>query len=183
MSAAGPPSAESGFVVCVPEAEDVVRALRQRYHAVALLGVPAHITVLYPFMPPQHITHEVLARAAAAVASVPAFAFAMGKVGRFPATAYLAPDPAEPFVALTEALARAFPAYPPFRGEHATIVPHLTVAHGSADDAQHAAVELEAAMRLHGPVRAWCSQVSLLGSAAGRWREMHRLPLSSHPGA
>ena len=59
-------------------------------------GVPAHITVLYPFMPPQQITHEVLARAAAAVASVPAFAFAMGQVGRFPATAYLAPTRPSP---------------------------------------------------------------------------------------
>jgi hypothetical protein len=43
--------AESAFIVCVPEAEPHVAVLRERFDASARLGLPAHITMLYPFMP------------------------------------------------------------------------------------------------------------------------------------
>jgi hypothetical protein len=162
---AGATVAATAFVVIVPEAQPRVDGLR------------------HPFMLPQHITREVLARAEAALGGTPAFGFSLCKVARFPATAYLAPEPAEAFVALTEALVRAFPGFPPYGGEHATIVPHLTVAHGAADAAQHAAAELQRDMRRLGPIQARCRQLSLLENANGRWREMHRLPLPATPGA
>jgi 2'-5' RNA ligase len=180
---AGATVAATAFVVIVPEAQPRVDGLRQRFDPLVRLGVPAHVTVLHPFMLPQHITREVLARAEAALGGTPAFGFSLCKVARFPATAYLAPEPAEAFVALTEALVRAFPGFPPYGGEHATIVPHLTVAHGAADAAQRAAAELQRDMRRLGPIQARCRQLSLLENANGRWREMHRLPLPATPGA
>jgi 2'-5' RNA ligase len=179
--AASAGAAASAFVVRVPEAEAVVAELRRRYDASARLGMPAHITVLYPFMPARRITAEVLAVAAQAIAGVAAFRFALTHVGRFPATAYLAPEPAAPFVALTEALLRAFPAYPPFGGEHASIVPHLSAAHGEAALAQTAAAELAQRLQRHGPIQARCQRLSLLENSAGRWRLMCRLPLVQAP--
>jgi hypothetical protein len=41
---------------------------------------------------------------------------------------YLAPEPAQPFVDLIQALVTAFPNHPPYDGAHETIVPHATVA-------------------------------------------------------
>jgi 2'-5' RNA ligase len=148
--------AESAFIVEVPQAEFCVGALRERYDASAKLGVPAHITVLVPFMAPERVSDTVLARAQQALGAVPAFSFSLSKWGRFPQTAYLAPEPAQPFVELTQNLMRCFPEYPPFRGEHDSIVPHLTVAHGSAPDAEVAAAELVAALQAHGPIHAMC---------------------------
>jgi hypothetical protein len=39
----------------VPEAEPAVRHHREHLDANAPLGIPAHITVLFPFMPPETI--------------------------------------------------------------------------------------------------------------------------------
>ena len=168
---------ETAFIVRVPEAEDCVRALRERFDASVRLGVPAHITVLVPFMSPDLVTDTVLQDAQAALSHVSSFAFSLERVARFPATAFLAPEPAEPFIELTRALVRRFPEFPPFRGEHDSIVPHLTVANGNAAEAERAAVELEGLLRLHGRIRSVCTSVALLENSSGRWKEMHAFAL------
>ena len=48
-------SIESGLVVLVPQAEALVKPFRDRYDPSAATGVPAHITLLYPFKPPDEI--------------------------------------------------------------------------------------------------------------------------------
>jgi len=171
----------TAFVVVVPEAEPRVAALRSRFDPSAALGVPAHITVLHPFMPPARVTSEVLARAAAALRGLGAFDFVLARVARFPGVLYLAPEPAAPFVALTEALVHAFPDCPPFGGAHDRIVPHLTVGQGSDEDMDLLGNEMHSALQRHGPVEACCRQVTLLQNAGGQqWREMHCLPLPAH---
>ena len=174
---AAPRQAESAFIVRVPEAEARIGELRRRFDASARLGVPEHITLLFPFMAPQQITGAVLRQAEAALAEVPAFSFRLHKVARFPPAAYLAPEPAEPFIALTAALVHAFPAYPAFRGEHAGVVPHLTVAIGNAEEAGTAAAELARLMRVHGPIAGHCSRVALMENASGMWRDLHAFAL------
>jgi hypothetical protein len=51
---------QSVLLVEVPEAEPAVARHRERLDANALLGIPAHVTVLFPFMPPQMIGPPVL---------------------------------------------------------------------------------------------------------------------------
>lgn len=169
--------AESAFVVYVPEAESCVGPLRERFDASARLGVPAHVTVLVPFMSPERITDAVTSEVRRALSAVRSFSFALSEVRRFPATAYLAPEPAEPFIALTESLVRSFPEYPPFRGEFETIVPHLTVANGNAAQAAVAAAELAVAMQARGHIASVCTGVALLENSTGMWRELRSFPL------
>jgi len=168
----------SGLIVRVPPAQALVDDLRLRYDEAARLGVPAHITVLFPFVPPERVDAAVLARVRQALAAIRAFDFTLTSVRRFPATAYLAPDPPAPFVALTEALVREFPEHPPFGGEFDSVIPHLTVAHGDADGATAVERELAARLAAHGPVRARCVAVDLYENATGRWRPMHRFELT-----
>jgi hypothetical protein len=42
-------SDESALVVLVPEAEAATKPFRDQYDPAAAAGVPAHITLLYPF--------------------------------------------------------------------------------------------------------------------------------------
>lgn len=143
------------------------------------LGVPPHITILVPFMDPAHITPTVLVKAQAALMDIPSFEFTLRRVGRFPTTAYLAPEPSEPFVTMTAALFRAFPEFPPYGGEHADVIPHLTVAHGDAERATAAAMELEDRLRQTGQVTATCACVVLLENSTGRWEKLHVFELQT----
>lgn len=163
----------SAFIVPVPQAEPLVGDLRRRFDATAALGVPAHITVLVPFMDPRQITPEVLEQAQRALDRVAAFSFSLGAAARFPATAYVAPEPPGPFVRMNEALVEAFPDFQPYGGEHQEIVPHLTVADGNASEATEATAELQARLDASGAVRADCTSVVLIENSTGRWEELH----------
>ena len=172
---------QSAFIVRVPEAEPWIGALRERFDPSAAQGVPAHITVLYPFMPPGLVTEQVLSEIRQALHQAKPFDFQLSQVGRFPVTTYLAPDPAAPFVSLTRRLVRRFPAYPPYGGEHQGVVPHLTVAHGSVEEASLAEAELRAALAERGAVSSTCTEVVLLENSSGAWKEMQAFRLSSGP--
>ncbi|MGJ7500589.1 2'-5' RNA ligase family protein [Variovorax sp. ZT5P49] len=163
----------SAFAVKVPAAEALVGDLRCRYDATVALGVPAHITVLVPFMDPASITPEVLERVRQALHQTPSFAFSLAKVGRFPETAYLVPEPAAPFIEMTLALVGAFPDFPPYGGEHQGVIPHLTVAHGNSLDADAAAAELRIRLLASGALQATCTEVTLIENSSGLWQDMH----------
>jgi len=125
MAGQGP---ESALIVEVPAAEPAVARFRERLDSSAPLGVPAHITVLYPFLPPAEIGPPVLAELERLFAAVSSFRFRLGRTAWFgQEVLWLAPGDPGPFSALTERVFRAFPAFPPYGGQFEVVVPHLTV--------------------------------------------------------
>ncbi len=181
-------AAESALIVHVAAAEPWVGELRALHDPAARQGVPAHITLLYPFMDPARIDASVRMRIDGVARATPAFAFRLARTGRFPGTLYLAPEPAAPFVALTRALAAAFPEHPPYGGRHPDVIPHLTVAmtegSGTAEDDppwQAAEVRLRAALPQPAGIAASCGELLLIGNATGRWRPLQTFTLG--PGA
>ena len=169
---------ESALIIAVPEAEPLVKPFRDRRDPSAAVGVPAHITILYPFMLPHEITADVLARLHDLFAQFAAFEFALLECRRFPKVLYLAPSPAEPFKALTYAVVERYPKYPPFGGAFAEVIPHLTIA--DVDEAaQLDDIEREF-MHQHGaqlPVKARANEVWLIDNTAGRWEAKQAFPL------
>jgi 2'-5' RNA ligase superfamily len=87
---------ESALLVTVPAAEPTVARHRSRLDTSAAVGVPAHITVLYPFLPPDLIDADTHATLARLFASVPGFRFTLDRTRWFPGPVlWLAPsDPA-----------------------------------------------------------------------------------------
>jgi hypothetical protein len=167
---------ETALVVLVPEAEALVAAHRLRYDPAAAAGVPAHVTVLYPF---RSVLDEGDAAAVGELAAaVPAFDVTFATLARFPGdVVYLAPDPAEPFRLLTAAAIASFPDCPPYGGTISDPVPHLTVADG-VDDAT--ADALDAEVRLGLPITCRVEQLTLMaGNANGRWDVVRHWPLGS----
>lgn len=175
----GAQEATSALIVAVPEAEPHVADLRQRYDPSAPLGAPAHVTVLYPFLPPHRITTSVLDGVRSAISTIAPFRFRLARVGRFPETVYLAPEPPDPFAELTTSVHRQFPDYPPYGGQFDSIIPHLTVAH--AEEAVLATVErqLLGAITAAGGLAAACNELSLIENSSGAWRPMASIPLGS----
>jgi 2'-5' RNA ligase len=152
-----------------------VNRLRERMDPSAADGVPAHVTLIYPFMPPSELGDDVRARLETIVAAEPAFPLLLASVRRWPDVVYLAPEPAEPFRRLTYALADAFPDYPPYGGRHDDVVPHMTVAHGVTEDYFAAA---EHALPAFLPVRDVAREAWLIGHSPEQpWHTLWRLPL------
>jgi 2'-5' RNA ligase len=120
---------ETGLVVAVPEAVDRVAPVRDAFDPYARIGVPPHVTVLYPFVPPDRLSDAVIADVADVASTIPRFDFELVRVESFDdSTVYLAPAPVEPFVSMTRAFWERFPEHPPYGGGSDVIVPHLTVA-------------------------------------------------------
>ncbi len=113
----------------VSGAEPVVSKHRQHMDSSASWGVPAHVTVLSPFLPPEAVNDEALDLLSRTVASVDAFDCTFATTGWFGTDVlWLAPQSEEPLRRLTAAVWAAFPAYPPYGGAFSDVVPHLTVA-------------------------------------------------------
>lgn len=152
---------------------------RAQLDRAAAWGIPAHVTVVYPFVPPDMITGTVIEIARAAVAQVPAFDCEFRRSDWFGEDVlWLAPEPAGPFRALTSVVHAAFPLYPPFGGVHADVVPHLTIGDRPAGGpGALRAAEAEVLAEL--PVRAHVSCAWLMtGShAPGSWQPIAELPL------
>jgi hypothetical protein len=111
----------SGLIVTVPQAEPAVSAWRSQLDPMAALGVPAHLTVLFPFVPPAGIDEATRTTLRELLSSVTTFDFSLVATRWFADTVlWLAPDPDAPFRVLTQAVADAFPAYPPYGGQFPT---------------------------------------------------------------
>jgi 2'-5' RNA ligase superfamily len=74
---------ESALLLPVPAAEAAAREHRARLDASARDGVPAHVTVLSPFLPPGEIGPKVLAELSRIFARVPRFPVTLGEVRWF----------------------------------------------------------------------------------------------------
>ena len=168
---------ESAVLVVVAAAEPVVGEFRAAYDRSTAWGVPPHVTVLYPFVPPERLDDGVLERLAAAAGTVPSFDLTFARTDWFgEEVLWLAPEPAGPLKALTAAVCAAFPDFPPYGGAHDEVIPHLTIAHGAPLAVLHAVAEsVEAQL----PIRLGVSEAVLyVGSAApGSWRPLVALPL------
>ena len=168
---------ESAVIVPVPEAEPVVGEFRAALDRTTAWGVPAHVTVIYPFLPPERLDHREMERLRAAVRSVPHFEVSFSDVRWFDDTAvWLAPHPADGFRALIDTVWAAFPECPPYRGVFGASVPHLTV--GADDDlgAMSAAGRAVAA-RLPITASVGAAHVFQGSDAPGAWRSVAELPL------
>jgi 2'-5' RNA ligase len=162
--------AQSLLDIHVPEAEALVGPFRQRYDSSAAAGMPAHVTLLYPFLAPAAITSEVLDALRVLIAGHATFEFGLSRFGQFPGFLYLEPSPADPFRRLTEAIWARFPETPPYGGAFAEITPHLTIGHG-ADDAAVGVLAREVARAGEAvlPIRCRATEVNLVDNVSGRW--------------
>jgi 2'-5' RNA ligase len=164
----------SALIVAVPEAEPLVHEWRLRYDN-ARLGIPAHITLLFPFVPAEQLDEKLFSELGGLFAAQRAISFSLTRLVEFPdQTLWLAPEPAEPFRRLTELIFARYPDYPPYEGIHDEVIPHLTVTTGDASLRD----ELDAALTPNLPVEAAAREIVLLEEQPDEhWRTRERFPL------
>lgn len=156
---------QTALIVPVPEAEAQVGELRLAHDWSAARGVPAHVTILFPFLDADAVEEAAIADL---ISGFPAFDFELDRMERFEnGTTWLRPAPAAPFLDLTAAVWQRWPDHPPYEGAHDEVIPHLTVSD----------THLEASFDL--PIAARAREVTLIEEAEpdGAWRTRLHLPL------
>jgi hypothetical protein len=83
---------ETGLVLLVPEADSAVSLWRSAHDPSAAEGMPAHITILYPFISAATLNDQVLVVIAAICREVPPAEFTFPEFGNFPGVLWLRPD-------------------------------------------------------------------------------------------
>ena len=174
--AATPLPDTSALYVEVPAAEPVVADHRMTYDPAAAAGIPAHVTVLYPFLGPDEIDAEVDHRLRAICGGIAPIAVRFERVGRFPDVAWLAPEPVAPFRALTDAVAEAWPDHPPYGGAFEEVVHHLTIADGAPEEVLES-IARDVAPSL--PLVQRIDSVTLAMRRSGTWSVFERYPLGT----
>ncbi len=151
---------QSGLLIEVEPAESIVSLWRLKYAEQAEHGIPAHVTVLFPFIPPALIDEASMATVRKIVSNFPAFDFELTTIEQFPGVVWLRPEPDDRFRALTRELWDAFPQCPPYENRYPDPQPHLTI--GQLEDPveqaiMHTAIESE----LEGQLPIGCRATSL----------------------
>ncbi|MFF8531926.1 2'-5' RNA ligase family protein [Streptomyces sp. NPDC015532] len=162
------PAGQTGLIVKIPEAESAVRAWRERLDPSARAGVPAHVTVLFPFLEESRIDTAVRSAIGEVLEGHRAFDVRFESCGRFPEVLYLVPAPDRQFRHLTQAIADRWPETPPFGGQFTDVIPHLTIAQNQ-EDAVLKKVEADLLGCL--PIIAHVSSVELMVHDGTRWHE------------
>ena len=167
----------SAVVARVPVPPALER-LRRRWDWAARVGVPAHVTILFPFVPADGLDPEVRRTLASIAARHDPFVVRFARVGRFPSVVYLRPEPVAAFTRRTEAVAECFPAYPPYGGAFDEVIPHLTIT--ESGDAPFEEISRQAERPLPFEHRITALEV-LIEGADGRWGRRWRIPLDFRP--
>jgi len=171
----------SALIVTVTRAAPVVEGWLEKTAGMKpSQGVPAHITVLFPFVPAERVDDELLAELGELFRRFEPFGFTLPRLARFPTTLYLDPEPAGPFRELTRAVSERWPEHQPYEGAFEEVVPHLTAAQGEAELLDAAAAEIAPKL----PIVARASEVTLLVEVerfGELWERKRRSPFGSAP--
>lgn len=166
----------SALYVPVPEAEAAIGHLRRRHDPTAQAGIPAHISVVVPFLEPRRLVREVYEALESIARSVASFRFDLSAIGTWPQVLWLAPQPNGPFKELIGKVVEQWPDTEPYGGRHSEVVPHLTVGNElDPDTLARLAVLAEDCL----PIPAVARAVHLKLLTEGRWRAAARFPLAT----
>jgi len=164
---------ESAVVVATVLPPALERIRRHNTYAAAH-GIPAHVTVLYPFLPADLLKPAIRDALARIAAAEHRFAVRFARVERWPEVVWLAPEPPAPFARLIEATCAAFPDYPPYGGTVPEPIAHLSIAEGASFDAN----AVSAAANPYLPFERAISALTVITEQPdGMWRVRWRLPL------
>ena len=171
---------QSGLVILVPESEPLVSEFRSKYDSSAKDGMPAHITINFPFLPIEQDLSVFFDQLVALFSQFRRFEYSLVAARRWPGVLYLEPSPAQPFVDLINGVVKQFPDSPPYGGEYGDVVPHLTVATAD-DDAKIEIISQQFATASAGrlPITALASEIWLVDNREGSWVQRRSFPLGN----
>jgi 2'-5' RNA ligase len=163
-------TADSGLVVPLPDVEPAVAAYRLTHDPRAAIGVAAHVTVHFPWIPADTVDVDALAKVRELAETTPPFTVTFAELRWFgERVLWLAPTPDAPLRELSARSAALWPHAPLYGGEFDDVVPHLTI--GEARDRTQAAALRRVAAELAPvlPLRAEVSELWWYALESSGW--------------
>ncbi len=175
----------SGVILAVPEAEALIGDLRRRYTPGGARGVPAHVTLLFPFVDADRIDDDCIATLRGALEGAEPFEYSLTGTARFDdGVAYLAVSPVEPFRDLIARICAAFGGRQPYgRFTPDEVIPHVTVVTGDGYPDGPTAADLEVFERVEQqlapslPMTCRASRVTVIADSPDGWTTAYELSL------
>jgi 2'-5' RNA ligase len=163
------------LIIPMLAAEGVVGGWRQSLDPSAAAGVPAHITIHFPWVPADQVDHPVLRDLEEMVTAIPPFEVVFDRIGWFDRDVlWLDPDPKEPFIAMAAQSAARWPDQPQYGGQFESVIPHLTIGIGNRDELHRAQARLAQVLPIHDVVtQVWW----ITRTGAERWVVRHSVDL------
>ncbi|KAA2255220.1 2'-5' RNA ligase family protein [Solihabitans fulvus] len=166
-----PRQGQSGVVIPVPAAAPLLADIGGRYPG-AVRAIPAHVSVLYPFVDAAHLDGDALGDLAAIFAGCAPTDVEFLTCQRDAGFVYLPPVDRGSIGAAISAVRARWPEVLPYGGAYGEPEPHLTVAMGVADDVA-ARIQRDVSARL--PLRAAIDEAWLV-AFTGEWQVLRRFP-------
>ncbi|MFD1575517.1 2'-5' RNA ligase family protein [Agromyces cerinus subsp. nitratus] len=168
---------ESAIVVEISEFDEVLDDHRKALDPSREWGMPAHLTMLYPFVRPADVNHTTLSRLEAVATKVSPFDAVFDDFGWFAdQVVWLAPSQPEKFEHLIRQVVDAFPECSPYGGAHDDVIPHVTIGDGGDVELMRAAAS---AIRPRLPLTTRVASLSLMAGSRepGSWQVVERVRL------
>lgn len=164
----------TGLVVPVPAAEDLLTSMGRRHPEAARGGVPAHVTVLFPFLRPEKIDDGVLRTLRELFEQHPPMPVRFTECLRRTEFVYLHPEPVDGLRRLLDHARREWPDVLPYEGAFGEVEPHLTV---SIRTTEETAEQIHAESGRELPIDAELREGWLISSHDEQWSVLERFPL------
>jgi 2'-5' RNA ligase len=161
---------ESSLVIMVPEADHLVMPFRTKYDSIVDVGIPSHITINYPFKLDEPVREQQILELIMLFEKFHCFRYSLSDIRSFSNSIYLAPDPAEPFLALSQAVIDHYPESLPYEGKFGDVIPHLTLAEfENPEDLPDILEKFRKASSGYLPIYAQVNEVLLMDNRSGNW--------------
>jgi hypothetical protein len=157
---------QTGLVIPVPGADALLGSVGARYPGTVRAGLPAHVSLLYPFVVVAELDERVttaLHELFVEQVSIPVDFVECYRRGGFVA---LRPDPSDGLTELLSKTHRRWPDVVPYAGVYRDLEPHLTVAMGCSEQM---AMRIEQEVTAELPICAELREAWLL-AFEGQWK-------------
>lgn len=129
-----PTNGQSGLVIPVPAAGPLLASVAARYPGTVREGVPAHVSLLYPFVPADELDERVTGTLGKLLVEQVPVTVKFVECYRRGGFVALRPDPIAGLTELVNAARRRWPDVKPYGGIYGDVEPHVTVAVSSSEE-------------------------------------------------
>lgn len=188
----------TALLLPVAAADPLLRRVADRFPGTVRPGLPAHLTVLYPFVPAESLAAATMRACTEIAERTSPIDVRFTRCRERGQMAYLEPDPVAPVDALLRAVRARWPGLTPYDGRFPDAPAHVTLALAgrSSDHAVHEGARepasgervserVRAVARLVDPllpIRTTLDELMLVAVGAGGWEVLGRWPLAADSG-